>query len=78
MGNVETLRSDGTLHGAVTHIAGAVARNEVAKMICIIIPKNGGLPVIAFCQTDTLAEELGLLDIAKIQALTTRNIIVGG
>lgn len=75
MADIATMRSDGTLAGVITHINGAFARGEIAKMIVVIVPDNGDVPTMGFCQTDSLAEELGLLEIAKNQAFISRNIL---
>lgn len=73
MSNIVSL-NDGSLGGVIGQINALHAQGKIEKMIIIITRNDQDPPQMSFCLTD-LYEELGLLELAKLQALKTRDII---
>lgn len=74
MGKVEHIRNDGSVLGIITELNALYHTGEIEKIIVGFI-RPDGTPAFCFAGTDTIFEELGLLELGKIQALKTREII---
>jgi hypothetical protein len=72
---IESFKNDGSVQGVLSELNAMYGRSEIDSMIIIVEKKESMFPSIAFCGTCHPSIELGLLELAKIQALRTREIL---
>lgn len=74
-GKVHSIKQDGSLGSGIAGLNTMYAEGHLEKLVIIAVRNDQPLPIMAFSCTESPIEELGLLELAKIQALTTREIL---